>query len=665
MPPALVEPVGALAEGDGRWRFVVWAPDASSVAVALHGGRRDGERHPLRPVPIHAAAGVGGYWTAVLDGLEHGDRYRLVLDDGPPLADPASRWQPHGVAGPSALVDPARLARHRGPFEPPELSRTVLYELHVGAFTTEGTFDAAIGQLDRLVDVGVTTVELMPVAEFPGTRNWGYDGVFPYAAQSSYGGPEGLARLVAACHTRGLAVLLDVVHNHLGPEGCVLPRFGPYTTDRYRTPWGPAMNVDGWGADEVRRYLIGSARWWLEALDLDGFRLDAIHGIVDPTARGYLGELTTAVADVARHSGRRRVVVAESADNDPRVLAPVADGGRGMDGQWNDDFHHALRAVLTGERRHVLVDYGSVGQLRRAVAGGFVFTGQHNRFRGRRHGAPAQGVAPWRFVVYDQNHDQVGNRPRGDRLTTQVPAERVDLAVVLVALSPGTPMLFMGEEYGETAPFPYVIDHADPALVEAVRRGRAAEMGDLFDAEPLDPADPAVARLAVLDPGQAAHGAHAERLALWRRLLGLRRSHPALAPGGTVDVGGHGDLVALHRAAGSAQVLVLVHVGTEPVAHALPAGVSWRLLDGSSGALQLDGAAGATAPGGTSAPGGATVPGGTTVPGGATVRVAAQGWAVLEAVDPGRAAPGTDPTDRTEAATDGGHGVATPPEAAP
>jgi maltooligosyltrehalose trehalohydrolase len=582
---------GAVALDETTWRFSVWAPHARSLAVRLESGDRAGESLALEPQATDPAGSVGGIWTGTVAGLAHGDRYRLVLD-GEALADPASRWQPDGVFGPSALVDPERLSRSSAPFRPPSLGRSVFSEQHVGCSTPQGTFAAMIGQLDRLEDLGVTTLELMPVAEFPGRRNWGYDGVFPYAAQSSYGGPEGLADLVTACHDRGLAVILDVVHNHFGPEGCVLARFGPYVTDRYRTPWGPAVNVEGWGADEVRRFLVGSVRWWLEALDVDGFRLDAIHGIVDPTARPYLAELADAVAEVGRRSGRERVLVAESADNNPRVLTPTDQLGYGMDGQWNDDFHHALHAVVTGERQGYYVDFGGLDQLARATAGGFVLDGRFSRFRGRHHGAPATGLAPWRFVCAAQNHDQIGNRPEADRLTTLVGPELAELACVLVALAPGTPLLFMGEEYGETRPFPFFVDLTDPELREAVRRGRAAELGvDPAELTP-DPLDPATMAQAVLDPQVADRPPHDRRLALWRALLRLRRTHPALAPDAPARAEAIEGTLQLARQAGQAAILLL----WRPEAGAAPIGLPaagrraqpWGVLAGSEEPIRPD-----------------------------------------------------------------------------
>ncbi len=577
----------------------VWAPWARSVAVLLHDGRRVALRPQVAPTPgagdtgaggagDTGAGGVGGYHVGELVDLPEGTRYRLSLDGGPPLADPASRWQPGGVHGPSALFDPARAWDDVG-FCGPPLERSVLYELHVGALTGPGTFDAAAGALDHLAELGVTTVEIMPVAQFPGTRNWGYDGVFPFAVQDSYGGPRALQRLVAACHRRGMAVALDVVYNHLGPEGNVLPQFGPYVTDRYATPWGPAMNLDGWGSDEVRRYLVTNALMWFADFHVDALRLDAVHGIVDPTARPFLLELAEATDALADRLGRRLLLIAETPDNDPRLVRDRAAGGIGIHGQWNDDFHDALRAVLTGERRGRARDFGSLGQLATALSEGWVFQGQFCRARGRRHGAAPDGVRPAQLVVYDQNHDQVGNRPGAGRLAGAVPPAALHLAAAVVLLGPGTPLLFMGEEYGSTVPFPYVVDHGDAELVQAVRRGRAAELGELLGSEPLDPADPATF---------AAANLHAERWGdqpnelreRFRQLLRLRREHPALAPGAATTATADGAVLTMVRHAPAAEahgarLVLLANAGDRPVTAGPPptasppgSGSRWRLL---------------------------------------------------------------------------------------
>jgi maltooligosyltrehalose trehalohydrolase len=514
--PAGSPRLGAVPLGDQRCSFVVWAPSASEVAVVVEGGKT---------VALFPAA--HGYFAGVAEHCPPGSRYRYLLD-GTALADPASRSQPDGVAGPSEVVEPWAFEFGTSDFVAAPLAESVLYELHVGTFTAGGTFDSAIDELDSLVELGVTAVEAMPIAQFYGTRNWGYDGVFPFAAQHSYGGPAAFSRFVDACHRRGLAVVLDVVYNHIGPEGAVLSAFGPYFTDRYATPWGEAVNVDGPTSDPVRRYFIENALSWFRDFGLDGLRLDAIHGIVDPTATPFLAELADATAELAQVLGRPLWLIAESADNNPKVVTARSAGGLGMDAQWNDDFHHALHAVLTGERLGYYGDFGEVDQLARAISQGFCYQGEYSAYRRRRHGAPSVGVEPGRFVIFSLNHDHAGNRPRGERLASLVDAARLRLAAVLVLCSPGVPLLFMGEEYGETSPFPYFVDHADPVLLDRVRRGRAEEMVSYgWDEEPLDATAPSTFDAAVLtrdasDPERAA------LTSLYRRLLALRRRHPAL-----------------------------------------------------------------------------------------------------------------------------------------
>jgi maltooligosyltrehalose trehalohydrolase len=470
-----------------------------------------------------------GYHRAVVDRCLPGTRYRYRLDGGDPLADPVSRWQPEGVHGPSAVFDASAHRWTDDGWVAPPVWRHVIYEVHIGTWTPGGTFDGAVSVLDRLADLGVTAVEPMPVAQFAGRRNWGYDGVFPYAVQNSYGGPGGFQRFVDACHQRGLAVILDVVYNHLGPEGNVLGGFGPYFSDRYRTPWGEAVNFDGPGSDQVRRFFIDNALGWFTDFHVDALRLDAIHSIIDTTARPFLAELVTATADLEAELGRSCLLIAESADNDRRVVSPQATGGLGFAAQWNDDIHHALHALVTGERFGYYRDYGRIGQLARAVTDGFVFQGEYSSFRGRRHGTPTDGIHPARFIGFAQNHDHIGNRPRGDRLSTLVGFDALRLIAAVVLLSPGTPLLFMGEEYGDPAPFPYFVDHGDPDLIEAVRTGRAQEFAGGWSEAPLDPADPSTFQLAVVDGSLAEKGDHARLRALHRFLIHLRHDHPILS----------------------------------------------------------------------------------------------------------------------------------------
>jgi len=532
--------LGAHPRPDGSTRFEVWAPDARRVDVVMDSAASE-TSHAL------SASSESDTWVGTVTGLGHGDRYRLVLDGGDPLPDPASGWQPGGVHGLSAIVDPSRFSWTDDGWAGLALAGAVLYELHVGTFTPDGTFDGAVGQLPRLVDLGITAVELMPVNAFPGTRNWGYDGVFVSAVQQSYGGPEGLARFVDAAHAFGLAVVLDVVYNHFGPEGNVLSRFGPYFTAAYRTPWGDAVNVAGAGSDGVRRTFVESAVRWIEDFHIDGLRLDAVGAIYDPTARPFLEQLTEAVHAAGRAAGRDVIVIAESSDNDPRLITPAADGGIGCDAVWNDDVHHALRVALTGDTRGYYVDYNGADDLAVALQHRWVFRGRRSEYRGRRHGRPVDHLPHRRLVVYSADHDQVGNTPFGQRPPFDHRQRLVAAATVL--LSPFTPMLFMGEEYAEVAPFPYFVDHSDPELLEATRRGRLREFsGAEWTDEVADPADPATFSRAVLDPTLAETEPHRSVLAAYTELIALRRRHAVLTdPRADHQVTRTGDAIVVVR----------------------------------------------------------------------------------------------------------------------
>jgi maltooligosyltrehalose trehalohydrolase len=409
----------------------------------------------------------------------------------------------------------------------------VLYELHVGTFTPGGTFDSAVAELPRLRELGVTALEVMPVAQFPGRRNWGYDGVYPFAVQDSYGGPEGLKRFVDAAHAHGLAVLLDVVYNHLGPEGCYFRDFGPYFTRSYRTPWGEPFNLDGPGSDAVRHYLLQNALWWQEELHLDGLRLDAVPFIKDASPEHFLAELARVTHANAERLGRPFTLIGESDLNDPRLVRPASVGGWGLDAAWSDDFHHSLHAYLTGERSGFYADHGALEDVAATLRDGYRLTGQYSRYRERRHGAPAPDVPGERFVLYTQNHDLVGNRPGSARLSAQLSPRLLKVLAGLTLLTPYTPMLFMGEEYGELAPFPYFIDHGCPLLSEKVRKGRHAEYAaSLGRSELPDPASLETYLSARLDTSRALHGAGRELHDWYRGLLRLRRECPVLSGSG-------------------------------------------------------------------------------------------------------------------------------------
>ncbi|MBI3463271.1 MAG: malto-oligosyltrehalose trehalohydrolase [Planctomycetes bacterium] len=471
----------------------------------------------------------GGYFVHAATNVREGQRYAFRLDGGPQHPDPASRWQPDGVQGPSAILIPEHFRWDEGNWSGVRREDLVIYELHVGTFTPEGTFDAVIPRLDALRELGVTAIELMPVAQFPGERNWGYDGVFPFAVQNSYGGPHGLQRLVNACHRAGLAVILDVVYNHLGPEGNYLAEFGPYFSGRYRTPWGKAMNFDGRDCDPVRALVLDNVRYWIRDFHIDGLRLDAVHAIFDQSPKHILREIKKVADEAAAQLGRPVHVIAESNLNDVRLLNPEDRGGYALDAQWSDDFHHSVHALLTGERGGYYADFGQPEQLVKALNRTFVLDGCYSIYRGRRHGAPAGDYPGDRFVVSIQNHDQVGNRACGDRFGTLLTPAQQRLAAGLLLLAPHVPLIFMGQEYGETRPFPFFCSFEDPQLLEAVRRGRRQDFASFNWPDQIpDPQAEATFRSTTLTWSWPEGTWHAGLRRLYRDLLTARRRWPAL-----------------------------------------------------------------------------------------------------------------------------------------
>lgn len=512
--------LGATYLGNGRCQFIVWAPVIQKVEV-----------HIVSPkeliVPL--VRDVQGYHQAIVEGVEPGCLYFYRLDSKKKRPDPASRFQPRGVHGPSQVVDP------HFPWEDQNwpglpLEEYIVYELHVGAFTREGTFDAIIPYLDELKDLGITAVELMPVGQFPGNRNWGYDGAYPFAVQDSYGGPEGLKRLVNTCHQKGLAVVLDVVYNHLGPEGNYIADFGSYFTDRYKTPWGAGLNFDGPYSDEVRRFFIENAIYWLTEFHIDALRLDALHAILDISSYPFLEELSVAFHKQMEQLKRKAYLIGESAANNARLIRPRELGGYGLDAQWNDDFHHSLHVLLTSEQNGYYQDYGQLQDLVKAFQEGFVYSGQYSHYRRRRHGVSSRDIPAHRFVVFGQNHDQVGNRADSERLSKLVSFEALKLAAGAILLSPFVPLVFMGEEYGETAPFPYFVSHSEPALIEAVRRGRREEFATFeWQSELYNPQDETTFLAAKINHKLREEGQHQTLLGLYKELVRLRKATPALA----------------------------------------------------------------------------------------------------------------------------------------
>lgn len=571
--------VGPIASENGRCQFDVWAPFAKTVEVLSDSAEK-------RRVPMQVAA--NGHFLADVERVNPGSNYFYLLNGETRRPDPASRFQPQGVHGPSQLVNPYFTWTDSAWIGIP-LEAVVFYEIHVGTFTAEGIFDSIIPRLPALKSLGITMVELMPVAQFPGSRNWGYDGVFPYAVQNSYGGPEGLKRLVDACHREGLGVALDVVYNHLGPEGNYLRDFGPYFTDRYKTPWGEALNFDGPESDEVRRFFIGNALYWVSEFHIDALRLDAVHAIVDTSATPFIEELALEVHRLAGELGRTVHVIAESDLNDPHIVQPRELGGRGLDAQWSDDFHHALHTLLAREKMGYYQDFGSIDHLVKAYSQGFVYSGEYSPFRRRRHGNSSQLVPARRFVVFAQNHDQVGNRVQGDRLASLVSFEKLKLAAAALLLAPFLPLLFMGEEYGELASFPYFVSHSDAELIENVRKGRCEEFAKFaWSGLVPDPQAQETFERARLNWNLRDTGKHQMLLGIYTELLRLRRSIPAFANLSKLDMNTWvcgPNAFGIERWSGNDRVSVLFNFDDRPapVGARIAAG-NWRvILDSSDG----------------------------------------------------------------------------------
>ncbi len=499
--------------------FDVWAPRAGRLQLEI-----GGERHQM--------TARGGGWWQVSAPAEAGTDYAYVIDDLKAMPDPRSRWQPAGVHGPSRTYDDASFDWTDEHWTGRQLAGSVVYELHIGTFTEAGTFDAAIERLDHLADLGVDLVELMPVNAFDGDWGWGYDGVGWYAVHAPYGGPDGLKRFVDAAHARGLGVLLDVVYNHLGPSGAYLEPFGPYFTDRHVTPWGPAVNLDGAGSDEVRGFILASVAMWLDAFHLDGLRLDAVHALVDDRATHLLEEMSVAVEALSAHLGRPLSLIAESDLNDTRLIAAREAHGFGLTAQWSDDFHHALHGLLTGERKGYYADFGAMAALVKTMTGAYFHDGTWSSFRGRRHGRPVDtSVTPAsRFVVCLQDHDQVGNRAGGDRISATLSTPLCKVGAGLLLTSPFAPMLFMGEEWAASTPWQFFTNQSDPVLAEAISRGREAEFaGHGWPDEVVpDAQDPQTMQRSRLQWSELDAPVHAEVLDFYRKAIALRRQRAEL-----------------------------------------------------------------------------------------------------------------------------------------
>jgi maltooligosyltrehalose trehalohydrolase len=542
----------------------VWAPYARSVSIDVS------EKGQIKLERDHF-----GYWHTTSPELYPGDKYFVVLNGKEKYPDPASLSQSDGVHEASQCIDLGEIKSiSSGRKVHIPLADLIIYELHTGTFSPEGTFKGIEKKLDYLADFGVNAIELMPVAAFPGTRNWGYDGVFPFAVQQSYGGAAGLAQLVRASHERGIAVILDVVYNHLGPEGNYLDSFGPYFTGKYQTPWGKAINFDDAWCDGVRHFFIENALMWLRDFQIDGLRLDAVHAIKDFGPVHFLAELHNNVQQLNRQTGANHFLIAESDLNDSRFINPVNKGGFGMDAQWCDEFHHALHALMTGEQKGYYSDFGSLDQMIKSFNHAYVFDGNYSRHRKKSFGTSTQDQPGYRFVVFTQNHDQVGNRMLGDRLTNLLDFESLKLAAASMFVSPFIPMLFMGEEFAEETPFLYFISHGDDHLVEMVRKGRKKEFRDFIkDADPPDPQSEETFQKSRLQWDYAKQNQKKLMYEYYKTWIALRKQIPLLRPGNrdgvVVRKSENGKGIVMIRENGKDLLCAVLNYADEPIVEVL------------------------------------------------------------------------------------------------
>lgn len=564
--------LGVTFRKTGEAEVVVWAPLVDTIDLVVCDHSCSLEKQPL------------GYWSTTTHQLKPGDRYRFRLNGNTMRPDPASLSQPEGVHGPSEAIDIAAFQWNDQHWANPDLETYILYELHTGTFTPQGTFEGIIQKLDHLKALGVTAIEIMPVAQFPGNRNWGYDGVFPFAVQNSYGGPLALQQLVDACHRKGLAVVLDVVYNHFGPEGNYFTDFGPYLTSKYCTPWGDAVNFDDAWCDGVRRYFLENALMWFRDFHIDALRLDAVHAIKDFSPTHLLQDLRQQVDQLMETTGRRHYLIVENDLNDPRFIDPLTDRGYGMDAQWTDEFHHALRVSAGEERKSYYADFNGIAHLAKSYQDAYVYDGQFSAHRNRFFGQKASTNPGWQFIVFSQNHDQVGNRMGGERTSLLVSFEMQKLLAGAVLVSPFLPLLFMGEEWSAPSPFQYFVSHTDPALAEAVRQGRRREFAAFHDqGEVPDPVAEATFQRSKLPWNLVAKEPHQTLFRYYQTLIALRKRHPALHNLNRrqmeVSLYEEQQTIRLHRWNGDQHVLCLLNFSKQSQLIPLPGQAApWRKL---------------------------------------------------------------------------------------
>ncbi len=569
--------VGSQYLGNGVCEFTLWSPFRDKVIV--HFVSPDEKLLPM-------IEQEQGYWYLKAENIEPGTLYYYQLEDAEDRPDPASHFQPQGVHQASAVIDHSNTNWQDSEWAGIPLEEMIIYELHVGTFTPEGTFKAMIPRLLDLTELGVNAIEIMPVAQFPGDRNWGYDGVYPYAVQNSYGRPEDLKQLVDAAHEQGIAVILDVVYNHFGPEGNYIAHHAPYFTDTYQTPWGDAINFDDAYSYGVRNYFIENALYWLENYHIDGLRLDAIHAIYDSGAKHILQEMAEKVDEFSQRVGRKFYLIAESDLNDVRIIRPRELGGYGLDAQWSDDFHHSLRSILAQESKGYYADFGTCAHIAKAYQNSFVYDWQYSQFRKRYHGSDTSDRPASQFVVCTQNHDQIGNRMLGERLSDLVDFEAEKLVAGALLLSPYIPLLFMGQEYGEKSPFLYFVSHNDPDLAAAVTEGRKKEFADFhLEGEYIDPQSNQAFNLSKINWQQKAEEKHQVLWQLYRQLITMRRTIPALKKldrqNLTVSARESDKVIFLHRWQDDNQIFGILNFNNQDVSlkNIFPTGKWQKILD--------------------------------------------------------------------------------------